>query len=179
MKVPVAPLKKVPPAFNVPAPENIILEATPAEVMFPDTVTIPVDTFISVVFVVPVVPKREIEPAVKLPLPTSIFLILFDEGNPMLIKPVIVNVLDPLMFIAFDLLPAVNVTVEATAVVSTVTFTPVVLGITTSSVESGTRPQDHVPTALQLPALAVQVAASTTCGKKMNNEKTETNPNII
>ena len=82
MNVPVTPLKKVPPAFNAPAPENIILEATPVEVIFPETVTVPLETFISVVSVVPVVPNSEMDPAVRVPLPTLICLILVVAGKP-------------------------------------------------------------------------------------------------
>ena len=43
VNVPAAPLIKVPPAFIIPAPENMILEEVPAEVILPETVTVPVD----------------------------------------------------------------------------------------------------------------------------------------
>lgn len=43
VNVPAAPLMNVPPAFRVPAPENVILEAVPAEVIFPEMDAVPVE----------------------------------------------------------------------------------------------------------------------------------------
>ena len=74
VNVPVVPLRNVPPALRVPELEKTILEATPVEVMLPETVTGPVEMRIWLSLVVPVVADRATEAAENVPAPTLIVL---------------------------------------------------------------------------------------------------------
>jgi len=62
---------KVPPAFSVPAPENMILEEVPPVVMFPETVTVPEEIVMTVSRLALAAPLRAIEAAVNVPAPTA------------------------------------------------------------------------------------------------------------
>ncbi len=72
VNVPSVPLMKFPPAFKVPAPEKVIWDARPAEVMLPDTFTVPVETETTVLrgLGAVVVPLRVMDAAVKVPVST-------------------------------------------------------------------------------------------------------------
>ncbi len=71
---------KEPPTLSVPAPEKVIWEAVPAEVILPVTVMVPVET-VTIEVRVPVVPDRVREAQDKLPAFTSILLKLLFPGR--------------------------------------------------------------------------------------------------
>ena len=71
VKVP-PPLKNEPPVVKVPAPVNVIIEADPADVIFPVVVTKPVEIEIVVFRVPEVLPPNESVVPDKVPVPTLI-----------------------------------------------------------------------------------------------------------
>ena len=69
MKVPRVPLIKLPPTFKVPAPEKIIRELTPAEVILLETFTVPVE-IVKSEYLVPVEPDKAKRTQFTVPAPT-------------------------------------------------------------------------------------------------------------
>jgi hypothetical protein len=65
-----AVVKKDPPTFIIPEPENTIEEATPAEVILLEAVMVPVESNKLEVLAVPVVPDKVIVVQVTTPAPT-------------------------------------------------------------------------------------------------------------
>lgn len=73
---PAVPLIKDPPTFSLPVLEKMIREAEPEEVIFPETLTVPVEIRIWLARVSSVVAESAIDAALKLPAPTLIWFIL-------------------------------------------------------------------------------------------------------
>jgi hypothetical protein len=148
------PLINVPPAFKVPELLNVICEHVPAEVILPETVTVPVD-IVSIAYLVPVLPCKAIEEQDRIPLPTAIWFVPL-LGLCIVTAPETVRLLSPLMLIDELVLFAKLIELQ-TAATFTVTVTPPF--ITTASAEVGTAAPPHVAVEFQLPlTLAVRVA---------------------
>jgi hypothetical protein len=71
---------KFPPKLSVPDEEKVILEATPADVIAPDAVTVPEEIVISVFLVPAFVPPKEMVVHDKLPEPTLSVIVVVGRG---------------------------------------------------------------------------------------------------
>ena len=87
VKIPRLPLISSPAMFNVPAPEKIIRELTPAEVILPETVTVPVEIVRSVYRPLPPeVPAKAIDAADKEPPPTAITVLMLSPAGAAVVQ---------------------------------------------------------------------------------------------
>ena len=88
VNVPLVPRIKLSPAYRVPASENMIWEATPADVIFPEAATVPVEIVISEVRRFPVAPPSVIVVQDKLPSFTANVLpVVLAVGGRDIVKP--------------------------------------------------------------------------------------------
>ena len=162
VNVPFVPLMKVPPAFKIPASENVILEPVLADVILPETVAVPVDIRICVTLV-PEDPCRAMDNAEKVPESTLIVLVLPFAGRGMVTAPLAVR--DDVLVartMEADALPLVKLIVVHRAAYPSGTVTVMPPLMVTESAAPGTDEPPQVFVLFQSPdTLAVLGAACT------------------
>lgn len=161
--------------FNVPAPENTILESRPADVRLPVPVTVTVPVEISIWVKVPtLVPCKTTDPAEKVPAPTLIWFSPPAPGKGNVTAPLAVN--DAVASARFIEDVAVVATAKVMLVqasarpLATVTVMPLLM-VTVSAATGNDKPP-QVAVLFQLPdTLATLAAASTLLVVSMDNAK--------